>query len=166
MKATKLGKSRLIAFGALLSVIVGLIAWALWPEPPRQREYLDATACLLTDETGVTAEPAKTVWHTMQEASAASLVRVQYLPVRGPQTTDNAAAYLASLTSSRCGAVIVAGKAQIDAAAANADKHPEVSFIAVGAATNTPGMRAIDPSSVDDLRESLDKQLAKLAEQA
>ncbi|MEO3928589.1 hypothetical protein ABGB07_32725 [Micromonosporaceae bacterium B7E4] len=160
------GRPRWIGLTTAVAVIAGLTTWALWPDPPRQREYLDATACLLTDESGVTAEPAATVWTTMQEASAASLVRVQYLPVNGPQTTQNATVYLNSLASRRCGAIIAVGQAPVDATADVAGKHPEVRFMIVGTSTSVPGIRALDPASPETLRTELNELLETLADSA
>ncbi|WP_422733837.1 hypothetical protein ACN26Y_28330 [Micromonospora sp. WMMD558] len=160
------GRRRWIALGSAVTVVAGLTTWALWPDPPRQREYLDATACLLTDESGVTAEPAATIWTALQDTSAVSRVRAQYLPVNGPQTTVNATVYLNTLVGRRCGAVIAVGQAQVDATADVAGKHPEVRFMVVGTNTNTPGVRALDPASPDTLRAQLNALLKTLANNA
>jgi hypothetical protein len=76
---------------AIVALVVGgLAAWVFWPDPaPRQREYLDATACLLTDAKGVAGTEAAPIWSAMQDASVSSLVRVQYLEVDGPQTAGD-----------------------------------------------------------------------------
>ncbi|QGN49765.1 hypothetical protein GKC29_25000 [Micromonospora sp. WMMC415] len=160
------GRRRWIALGSAVAVVAGLTTWALWPDPPRQREYLDATACLLTGESGVTAEPAATIWTAMQDTSAVSRVRAQYLPVNGPQTTANATVYLNTLASRRCGAVIAVGQAQVDATADVAGKHPEVRFMIVGTNTNIPGVQALDPASPDTVRAQLNELLKTLANNA
>jgi hypothetical protein len=127
------GRSRQVAVAAAALILGAVAAWAFWPEPaPRQREYLDATACLLTDEKGVTGEETAPIWSAMQDASVSSLVRVQYLPVNGPQTADNARAYVASLAGGRCGVVLAVGAAQIDAVNASAQTFPAARFVTVG----------------------------------
>ncbi|MER7995883.1 hypothetical protein [Micromonospora chalcea] len=52
------------ALGLFLAAVA--TTWMLWPDPePRQREYLNATACLLTDHAGVSDDAAKPVWAAM-----------------------------------------------------------------------------------------------------
>jgi hypothetical protein len=150
---------------AALAVLAaaGVTAWALWPDPPRQREYVDATACLLTDEKGVTAEPAKTVWATMRQASAETLVRVQYLQVNGPQTAENAAAHLAALTSGRCGLVTAVGGPQIEAVTGDGPQHPDVRFITVGGGSPAENIEVASPAG---LQKTITDRLAALAEAA
>jgi hypothetical protein len=76
--------------GAALVVIAAGLTWLLWPDakapPPRERQYRATTACLLTDDKGVVGDPAKAAWAGMQEASTATLIKVQYLAIAGPQT--------------------------------------------------------------------------------
>lgn len=150
---------------ALACVVAGVVTWALWPDPPRQREYVDATACLLTDEKGIvgTAEP---VWSAMRETSVTSLVRVQYLQVNGPQTAANASAYLASLSAGRCGAVIAVGQAQVDAVTAAAGSHPEVRFATVGGGTPAANVQVIDTAAPDALRTAVKELVDALADGA
>src|SRR5688572_8099415 len=65
--------------GAGLLVVI-LLTWALWPatkETPRERRYLDYTACLLTGEKGIADPAAAPVWAGMQEASLATHAKVQ-----------------------------------------------------------------------------------------
>jgi basic membrane lipoprotein Med (substrate-binding protein (PBP1-ABC) superfamily) len=146
--------------------VAGLTAWALWPDPPRQREYVDATACLLTDEKGITTEPARAVWATLQQASVTTLVRAQYLQVNGPQTADNAAAHLASLTSGRCGLVAAVGRPQIKAVTDNAAQHPDIRFITVGGGSPAGNIQVFDVASPDDLQKAVTDHLEALAKAA
>ncbi|MEU4421066.1 hypothetical protein AB0F81_10590 [Actinoplanes sp. NPDC024001] len=150
--------------GAAL-VVAGVVTWALWPEPPRQREYLDATACLLTDEKGIAADPAKPVWTAMQDASVTSLVKVQHLQVDGPQTAENATTYLASLANSRCNVVIAVGEAQIASVAKNAATYPGVQFLTVGGGSAAANVQVID-SSAGALKPALEDRLDALADDA
>jgi hypothetical protein len=98
----------------LVSAVLVIGAWLAWPdprppEPARARQYRDFTACLLTDEHGILADPAKAIWAGMQSASLTTQVKVQYLAVVGEQTTDNAVPFLRSLTQGHCGLVFGAG---------------------------------------------------------
>ena len=75
------------AVAAGVAVAAFVIAWAVWPSPapPRARQYLDVSACLLTGSGGIT--PGTTgaqAWHTMESASLSSHVMVSYLPATGP----------------------------------------------------------------------------------
>jgi basic membrane lipoprotein Med (substrate-binding protein (PBP1-ABC) superfamily) len=101
-------------------------------DTPRARPYRDVTACLLTDAHGVTGAEAAPVWAGMQEASLATLAKVQFLEVDGPETVDNARTYLGSLVLSRCDLVIAVGAAQVGAVKADAGSYPDVRFVVVG----------------------------------
>ncbi|MEV7330774.1 hypothetical protein [Micromonospora sp. NPDC093244] len=139
------------AFGLVVAVVVG---WALWPEgepEPRQRDYRAETACLLTGSGGVAAPEARPVWTGMQEASLATLVKVQFLEVDGPQTGENAETFLASLVQSRCGVILAVGDAPVRAVRPTAARFPSARFVAFGAATPGPNVvveQATDPESV------------------
>lgn len=159
-------RSWLITGGAAVAVVAGLLTWVLWPEPPRQREYLDATACLLTGEQGVTEEPARTVWTTMQSASVKSLVRVQNLQVNGPQTVENAAAHLASMTDGGCGVIVATGPAQIDAVTRAASGHGDIRFLTVGGGTAAGNVQVLDPGATGVLQETIQERLDALADNA
>ncbi|GAA2676860.1 hypothetical protein [Actinoplanes palleronii] len=129
---------RQLLFGGLAVVVVAgaVTAWALQPDPePRQREYLDATACLLTDQQGISSSQAAPVWSAMSAAGTAHLVRVQYLAVNGEQTAGNASTYLTSLADGRCGVVIAVGAAQVAAVSDIARTSPAVRFATVGGGT-------------------------------
>jgi hypothetical protein len=150
--------------GIAFVAVAGLLTWALWPEPPRQREYLDATACLLTDDKGITTAPADSIWPTMQEVSATTLVRVQHQRTDGPQTTDNAITHLATLAYTGCQTIVVTGKAPIEAVGARAGSYPKVTFITVGSGTPAANVRVVDAG--DGLRKDITEQLTALADDA
>ncbi|MEU9744030.1 hypothetical protein AB0E12_33075 [Micromonospora chersina] len=153
------------ALGLLLVAVTAV--WMLWPDPePRQREYLNVTACLLTDRSGISGDSAKPVWAAMQEASVSSLVKVQYLAVNGPQTVDNARNHVASLAGSQCGLVIAAGPAQIDAVVAAAPTFPQVRFITVGGSAAAANVTAIDAKDAGGLRNILKQEVIALADAA
>jgi basic membrane lipoprotein Med (substrate-binding protein (PBP1-ABC) superfamily) len=154
----------LVVAAVLAIVVAGLVTWALWPDSePRQRDYVDATACLLTDDQGVTGPQAGPVWTAMNAASASSLVRVQYLQANGPQTAANAGTYLASLAGGRCGVVIAAGSAPVDAVAEVAKTFPAVRFVAVGAGTPSDNVQVIPAGDPDDLQAKIRERVEALA---
>jgi hypothetical protein len=154
-----------VGAGIGLVAVIGFLTWALWPEAPRQREYLDATACLLTDNNGLTAAPADSVWPTMQDISDTTLVRVQHQRTDGPQTTENAITHLATLAYTGCQTIVATGKAPIDAVAARAGSYPKVTFITVGSGTPAPNVRVIDATG-DAVRSAITEQLTTLADDA
>jgi basic membrane lipoprotein Med (substrate-binding protein (PBP1-ABC) superfamily) len=156
-------RPRQFAVAALALILGAVAAWAFWPDPrPRQREYLDATACLLTDEKGVTGKDAAPIWSAMQDASVSSLVRVQYLPVNGPQTADNARAYVASLAGGKCGVVIAVGTAQVDAVTATAQTFPAARFVTVGGGTPSANVSVVEAS---DAATAIGQRVSALADE-
>jgi basic membrane lipoprotein Med (substrate-binding protein (PBP1-ABC) superfamily) len=149
-----------------MAVVAGLATWALWPDPPRQREYLDAKACLLTDEKGILSEPAKTVWSSMKDASVKTLVRVQYLQVTGEQTAENSESYLNTLAMSRCGLIVAAGRAPVEAVTRNAGGNPDIEFITVNGEIAAGNVLNLDASATEKLRKELQDRLEDLADVA
>jgi hypothetical protein len=155
-------RPRQLAVAALALSLGVVAAWAFWPDPrPRQREYLDATACLLTDEKGATGKDAAPIWSAMQDASVSSLVRVQYLPVNGPQTADNARAYVASLAGGKCGVVIAVGTAQVDAVTAIAHTFPAARFVTVGGGSPSANVSVVEASDL----ATIGQQVSALADE-
>jgi hypothetical protein len=117
------------------SVAAGLTVWTLWPStppPPRARQYLAVTACLLTDERGLAGGPVAPVWAGMQDASLTTGVKVQYLPTLGASTASDASAYLASLVQRHCDLIVAVGQAQVAAVGADASRYRNARFVAVG----------------------------------
>lgn len=108
-----------------------IVAVVLWPSKsqPRAREYRDFAACLLTDGQGLAGEHAGAVWAGMQDASASTRVRVQYVQVIGEATVANARPYLAGLLQRRCDVVVAVGSAQVGAVAAVAPQNSNVRFV-------------------------------------
>lgn len=106
------------------------------PEPaaaPRARVYRDIDVCLLTDAKGVAAGQARQTWQGLQDYSTATAVRVSYVPVIGPATTKNAAAFLAGLMQRRCQVVVAVGAAQVAAVEQASTRSPDTGFVVVGA---------------------------------
>lgn len=99
------------------------------------RVYLNTTACLLTNPSGVApGGPGAPVWAAMEKASVTTHVMVSYLPATGPAAVPG---LLNSLVERRCGVIIATGTAPGRVAAA-AKANPGQRFILVVA----PGMAA------------------------
>lgn len=136
------------AFGAAL-LLIGALTWAFWqsPEPPRARQYLEFTACLLTPAAGTGDPAAAPVWQGMQDASLKTRAKVQFLAVSGPQTADNAATFLASLAQGGCDLVFAAGEAPVGAVTTLAGRFPQARFypvVTAGGAAAADNVTVID----------------------
>jgi hypothetical protein len=107
-------------------------AWALWPATPAAapaaRQYLDASACLLTGAGGVSPGTAGAqAWSAMESASAASRVMVSHLPNAKPADVP---VLLNTLIERRCGVIVVTG-ASPDQVASAARVNPGRRFVLV-----------------------------------
>lgn len=117
-----------------VSAVLVVGAWLLWPDAeqspdaPRAREYREYTACLLTDEHGIAADPARVMWAGMQSASVQTRVKVQYLAIVGDQSPDNGVPFLRSLAQGHCGLIFGAGALASTAIHRVAGSYPQVSF--------------------------------------
>lgn len=154
-----------VAGGVCVVALLGV--WALWPAepPPRARQYLEFTACLLAGARGIAEPAAGPVWGGMQEASRATRAKVQYLAVVGPQTADNAAPFLASLAQGRCDLVFVAGEGPIAAVPTIAGRFPDARFYAVGGAA-ARNVSTLDGSDSARLRAEVARIVADAARAA
>jgi basic membrane lipoprotein Med (substrate-binding protein (PBP1-ABC) superfamily) len=134
----------------LVAAVIGAMAmmYAARDREPRAREYLDVTACLLTDERGIAGTEAAPVWAGMQQASLATRARVRYLAVAGDQTVENAATFLASLAHGNCARIYAAGDLPRKTVDATAAQFPDVRFVVVGRAQTAPNVSSIDDSEV------------------
>ena len=142
-----------VAAVALVVLGVVLALWVTREPEPRARQYLDFTACLLTDAQGVAGPEAAAAWASMQEASLETRAKVQYLAVAGEQTTANALTFLASLAQSNCSLVFAAGDLPRDAVVAGAGRFPGVKFVIVGSGPTAPNVSTVDKSGVGHLLE-------------
>jgi hypothetical protein len=113
-----------LAAGVAAAVIA---VWVLWPHPaapPQARQYLNVSACLLTDPDGIVAgAPGAKVWAAMESESLATHVMVSYLPDTGP---GDVTPMLNTLVERQCGVIIATGSASvqvIEAAKANPRQH-------------------------------------------
>ncbi|AZQ70521.1 BMP family ABC transporter substrate-binding protein [Streptomyces luteoverticillatus] len=99
---------------------------------PRARQYSAHSACLLTDEHGVTGSEAASVWAGMEDASLATKAKVMNLPVFGPDTTANAVPYVNTLVQRHCDVVIAVGGTPVAATRDVAGRTPKTRFAVVG----------------------------------
>ena len=142
------------AAGVAVSAAV-IAAWVLWPGSgsgsgsanaagPQARQYLDASACLLTGSSGVSPGTAGAqAWDAMESASLASHVMVSHLPSAEPADVP---VLLNTLIERECGVIVVTGASQnqvTSAARANPGRH----FILVTGGTAT-GSVAVLPNAV------------------
>ena len=122
-----------LAVGIAAILAAGFAAWTLRPRPaaaPQARQYLNATACLLTGQAGIAAgTPAAREWASMQAASLATHVMVSYLPDTGPADVP---VMLNTLIQRQCGVIITADAAPAQVLNA-AQAHPHQHFLLVTA---------------------------------
>jgi hypothetical protein len=148
--------------GAAALAVVALGVWAWWPaqpaeQQPRARQYLDFTACLLTDEHNVAGSDAAPVWAGMQDASRATRAKVQYVAVVGPQTVPNALTFLASLAQGRCDLIFAAGTLPVDAVRQGAARFPQVRFFVVGSTTPAPNLATVEGDSPGEVQAGVQR---------
>ena len=149
-----------VVAGAVLTVV-------LWPRgrelpPTRARVYTDASACLLTDSTGITSSPASAVWAGMQTASVRTRTRVSYLAVNGDGSVANAVPYLNTLAQRKCNLVIAIGAGQVGAVRQRAAAYPAVRF-AVPAGQSTGNITAMAATSTDAYSAEADRLVGQIA---
>jgi basic membrane lipoprotein Med (substrate-binding protein (PBP1-ABC) superfamily) len=130
-------RRKFVVLGVVGLAVAGLAAWLLWPrsDPPKNRDHLEFTACLLTDHDGLQGADAARIWEGMQQASQSTRAKVRYFATSGAQTTENAAALLASLTQQQCRVVFVTGDRPVAAARQDAPRYTGVQFFLIGGGT-------------------------------
>jgi len=137
-------RQQLLIGGALAVAAAGTIAVLLWPaddhpQPARERAYKATTACLLTDDKGLMGDTARAAWAGMQEASLATLIKVQHLAITGPQNSANGLSYFNALGMQNCTVIIATGHAPVAAMVEGHDRFPHTKHVAVGGDTaDTP----------------------------
>lgn len=153
MGILKRGSSKAVvaaAAGVAVSAAV-IAAWMLWPGSgspsaagPRARQYLDASACLLTGAGGVSRGTAGgRAWDAMESASVASHVMVSHLPSAEPADVP---VLLNTLVERECGVIVVTGASQNQVTSA-ARANPGRRFILVTDGT-AAGSAAVLPNAV------------------
>jgi hypothetical protein len=129
------GRRLVLGAGALVvALAAGLAVWlsvGVGGPAPRARQYQAYTACLLTGPRGLADPSAARVWAGMEDASAATLAKVQNLPVASGSSEADAQPYLASLLLRHCNLVAAVGAPQIAAVAVLAPHYLSVRFVVV-----------------------------------
>lgn len=147
---------------AVIAVAIGIVALThgepASPETPRAQAFIDYTACLLTDSSGLTG-PAAAIWAGMHDASASTHARVEYLSLAGAQTAANAQPYLAGLAQSKCAVIYATGAAPIAAVKPVAHQFPRVRFAVLSPAVNSGNITSLPRASTADLRAAARKLL-------
>jgi basic membrane lipoprotein Med (substrate-binding protein (PBP1-ABC) superfamily) len=161
-------RRRVLIVGGLAALVaVAGAAWLLWPSPspppPRARQYLEFTACLLTGPQGIAGRDAAPVWAGMQQASLATHAKVQYVSVTEPQTTENASAFLASLARGNCDLVFTTGAKPAAAADRDAGAYPDVTFYVLGRGTDASNLTHVDGSTAAEVQARADDIIRKAA---
>jgi hypothetical protein len=135
------GSRRVLPVAGFIAAVVAAAVVAvvfLWPRAapgPRAGQYLDVSACLLTDPDGVVAgTPGAPVWGAMESASLATRVMVSYFPDTGP---DDVTPMLNTLVQRQCGVIITAG-APAGAVIAAAKASPHQHFLLIITAEPAP----------------------------
>jgi hypothetical protein len=149
--------------GVSVVVMAGLGLALLWPadphDQPRERQYLEFTACLLTDSSGVNGTAAAPVWAGMQNASLATGAKVQYLEVVGPQTPENAITFLNSLAQQNCDLIFAAGELPITAVDKGAGAFPNGRFYVVEGGRPTANVSRIDGDVMATVGRTISQQV-------
>src|SRR3954470_22300807 len=99
----------LIGGGATVIVLAVLVSWLAWPDrdpAPRERQYKATTACLLTDDKDLTGDRPGAPGAGLQNASVASLIKVQHLAITGPQNAANGLTYYNTLGVQHCTVIV------------------------------------------------------------
>jgi basic membrane lipoprotein Med (substrate-binding protein (PBP1-ABC) superfamily) len=152
-------------------LVVLLLAWPSGRQlpPPRARVYTEFSACLLTDDGGVSGAAAAPVWAGMQAASLKTSGKVSFLAVSGPDTTANAVFYVNTLVQRRCDLVLAVGSTEVAAVRTQASVFPKVHFVVVdsGTATSSSGASSGNLSTVEQSSDAaVSSSVEKLVTQA
>lgn len=161
-----------VAAAVTAGIIAAATGSALWPfgrhQPaaaPQARHYLDATACLLTDRSGIApGTPGASVWKAMQTASLATHVMVSYLPDTG---RADAAVMLSTLMERQCGVIITTGTPAAKVIkAAKADQHQKFVLVAASVPASPVGVPNTIVVSPGGAPARIDQAIHALASQA
>ncbi|GAA4262717.1 hypothetical protein [Dactylosporangium darangshiense] len=144
--------------GVLVVVVALLVTWLAWPDDkpaPRERQYKSTTACLLTDDKDLAGDLAKAAWAGMQDASLATLIKVQHLAITGPQTPANALTFYNSLGVQHCTVIIAAGDVPVAAMTQGYAGFPDIKQAAVGGDVQGKPITVVDASSPESIRNGV-----------
>jgi basic membrane lipoprotein Med (substrate-binding protein (PBP1-ABC) superfamily) len=154
--------------GSVIVVLGLVLTIVLWPRgrdlpPTRARVYTDASACLLTDASGITGEQAAAVWAGMEAASVRTRTKVSYLGVAGDDSIGNAVPYVNTLVQRRCGLIIAVGPSEAGAIQQRASAFPAVRFAVVGSGSGQ-NLTAIAPGAPEILTGAADQLVASITD--
>jgi basic membrane lipoprotein Med (substrate-binding protein (PBP1-ABC) superfamily) len=157
---------RWMAAGAGVLVLALVLTAAFWPRgrdlpPTRARVYTDASACLLTDSTGITTSPASAVWAGMQSASVRTRTKVSYLAVSGGDSVDNAVPYVNTLVQRKCDLIIAVGADEVAAVERRAATYPATRF-AVPGPKGARNISAMAATSADGFTAEADRLVGSI----
>lgn len=97
----------------------------------RTRAYNPYTACLITDDQGVSGPQAAPVWSGMQAAAAQTHESVTTLAILGGQSEQNAVTTLDTLALRGCDYILAAGPLPDQAVRSTADRFPKIPLAVV-----------------------------------
>lgn len=134
------GKSRRVRAGVAAGLVVAVgmcVTWAVWPSDPgktgtRARQYANFTQCLLTDAAGVNSPSARQAWAAMQQSSALTAARSQFLAIPSTAVQAEAAVYANTLIARGCDVIVAAGPVPVSAATVAAASTPGKHFVLIG----------------------------------
>jgi basic membrane lipoprotein Med (substrate-binding protein (PBP1-ABC) superfamily) len=162
----------LLLAAAVAAVVVAILVFVTTredgnPAPdPRARQYRDFTACLLTDDKGIAGAAAAPVWAGMQDASGSTRAKVQYVPVMGAQTPQNAAPFLNGLAQGRCQVILAVGPAATGAVGDAAKRFPKSQFAVVNGKASGGNVSSVDGSPPDAVRPAVRDFVERKAREA
>lgn len=142
----------------VMAVVVAGAAWMIWPSStgkpaPRARQYVNFTQCLLTDAAGVNSASARPVWAAMQQSSAQTAAKSQFLAIPASAAKGESAVYANTLVARGCDVIVAAGAEPVRVAAAAAGSTPAKHFVLIGEAVPVTNAVVVasdkpDPASV------------------
>jgi hypothetical protein len=143
-------------------VAVSLMAWAWWPAAghryapdPRDRQFSQFKACVLTDGNGIVGPDATPVWAGVIEASKVTGAQGTFLAVPDAGSEAVATQYVNTLAARGCGLVIAAGKDEVAAATVRATAYPRQQFVVVGVGRPASNVAVVAAGAPDDVRRTI-----------
>jgi basic membrane lipoprotein Med (substrate-binding protein (PBP1-ABC) superfamily) len=134
----------------MAALVAACGVWIAWPSSqgaaapvPRARVYSAYSACLLTDDAGISSISARPVWTGMEAASAATSMTVSYLQATGATNVTDVQSYLNTLLVRSCNVLVAVGGQETAAVAATAGSYPSVHFVVVGAKSSGPNVAPV-----------------------
>jgi hypothetical protein len=111
---------------------------------------------MLTSAQGINEPIAAATWQGLQDASQTTSIKVEYLPVAGPQTIENSTVFLNTLAQRGCNIIIGAGPTPAAAVVHAAPSLTHTTFITVGQPGTAAHVTAIAATSTAAIRAAVD----------